>query len=137
MTDGSCLCKTTVTDSVVFTDMSVSKEDVMSQLFIGALSPHDGSVATNLENGVTVHTVGGVVDEVTVFEVRDKGRTMYLKNILSTVSLQGWEMTPRIYEAEDATINNAVSCSLDCTCIDSCINCTLIQTTHIVCIQLL
>ena len=103
MTDGSCLCKTTVTDSVVFTDMSVTKEDVMSQLFIGSLGPSDGSVATNITDGLTVHTVGGVVDEVTVFEVRDKGRTMYLKNILSMVTLEGWEMTPQIYEAEDAS----------------------------------
>ena len=103
MTDGSCLCKTTVTDSVVFTDMSVTKEDVMSQLFIGSLGPSDGSVATYITDGLTVHTVGGVVDEVTVFEVRDKGRTMYLKNILSMVTLEGWEMTPQIYEAEDAS----------------------------------
>ena len=122
MTDGSCMCKTLVTDSVVFTDMSVTKEDVMSQLFIGSIGPQAGMNATNIAEGLTVHTVGGVVDEFTVFEVRDKGRTMYLKNILSTVSLVGWEMTPQIYEAEaasdiylynstyDSTINGTVSC---------------------------
>jgi len=111
MSDGSCLCKTTVTDSVVFTDMSVTKEDVMSQLFIGSLGPQDGSHnATNITDGLTAHTVGGVVDDQTIFEVRDKGRTMYLKNIVSMVSLEGWElMTPKIYEAEDATIHNTVS----------------------------
>ena len=105
------MCKTTVTDSVVFTDMSVTKEDVMSQLFIGSLGPQDGSHnATNITDGLTAHTVGGVVDDQTVFEVRDKGRTMYLKNIVSMVSLEGWElMTPKIYEAEDATIHNTVS----------------------------
>ena len=42
--------------------------------------------ATNITDGLTVHTVGGVVDVFTIFEVRDKGRTMYLKNILSMVS---------------------------------------------------
>ncbi|KAL7542550.1 hypothetical protein ACHAXR_011864 [Thalassiosira sp. AJA248-18] len=110
LTDGSCLCKTTVTESVVFADInSVSKDDVMSQLFIGALAPQDGdgSTETVLGNGVTVHVVGGNVDTSTVFQIEDKGRTIFLKNTLSTVSLAGWATTPQIYEAEDATINNA------------------------------
>ena len=81
----------------------------MSQLFIGALGPEAGSDSTNLNNGVIVHAAGIIGSTDTVFEVQDKGRTLYLKNLRSTVSLEGWaEMAPQIYEAEAATINNAV-----------------------------
>ena len=109
--DGSCLCKTTVSESVVFTEISsVTKEDVISQLFIGSLGVPEGSIAnTKFGYGVTAHVVGNNVDARTVFEVQDKGRTMYLKNILYSVGLEGWTMVPQIYEAEDAEINNAVS----------------------------
>ncbi|KAL7537288.1 hypothetical protein ACHAXR_008774, partial [Thalassiosira sp. AJA248-18] len=108
LTDGSCLCKTAVEESVVFTHDSVSKEDVISQLFMGVLGPPDGSNATVIANDLTVHTIGDNVDASTVFEVEDKGRTLFFKNVLSTVSLEGWETLPEIYEAEDATMNNAV-----------------------------
>ncbi len=79
----------------------------MSQLFIGALGPPADSVPTSLSFGLTVHIVGGSIDADTIFEVHDKGRTLYLKNTRSTVSLEGWTVAPRIYEAEDATISNA------------------------------
>lgn len=81
----------------------------MSQLFIGALGPQAGSNTTDLLNGVIVHVTENGVGTDTVFEVNDKGRIMYFKNILSTVNLEGWAMVPQIYEAEDATISNAVS----------------------------
>ena len=87
--------------------MNVSKEDVMSKLFIGALGPIAGSVPTSLDIGLIAHIVGGTIDEETVFEVHDKGRTIYLKNSRSTVSLEGWSMASQVYEAEDATISNA------------------------------
>ncbi|KAL7542499.1 hypothetical protein ACHAXR_011825, partial [Thalassiosira sp. AJA248-18] len=112
MTDGSCLCKTIVTESAVFTDIAnLSKEDIMSELFIGALAPQDGdgSNAAVIANDLTVHTIGGNVDASTVFEVKDKGRILFFKNMLSMVSLEGWTMPPQIYEAEDATMNNTVS----------------------------
>ena len=80
----------------------------MSQLFIGAIGPPADSVPTSLGVGVSVHIVGGIIDGDTTFEVRDKGRTLYLKNTRSTVSLKGWTMVPQIYEAEDATISNAI-----------------------------
>jgi hypothetical protein len=79
----------------------------MSKLFIGALGPQAGSVPTSLGIGLTAHIAGGIIDGDTVFEVQDKGRTMYLKNTLSTVNLEGWTIVPRIYEAEAATISNA------------------------------
>lgn len=107
----SCVCKTSVTESVVFTDTSnVSKEDVMSQLFIGALGPPANSVPENLGVGLVAHKVGGIVDGTTVFQVEDKSRTMYVKNLVSTVNLQGWAAVPEIYEAEGASLlNNVVS----------------------------
>ena len=81
----------------------------MSQLFMGALGPQDGSTATTVGDGLTAHILGGNVGGNTVFEVQDKGRTLYLKNMISTVDLEGWTMSPQIHEAEDATISNAVS----------------------------
>ena len=80
----------------------------MSQLFIGALGPPADSVPTSLSFELSVHIVGGNIDGDTIFEVRDKGRTLYLKNTRSTVSLKGWTVAPQIYEAEDAIISNAI-----------------------------
>lgn len=98
-----------MTDSVVFSDMSITKDAVMSKLFIGARSPQDNSEVTILSSVLKVHRVGGIVDANTVFEVEHMGQTLFLKNLRSTVLLEGWVMSPQIYEAEDATISNAVS----------------------------
>lgn len=112
MDSGDCLCKTTVAENVVFNDLvNVSKEDVMAQLFIGAAGAPDGSASNDLGNGVTAHSVNGNIDTSTVFQVEDKGRTLFLKNVLSTVSLEGWTMPPQVYEADVATVVNAVSLS--------------------------
>jgi hypothetical protein len=81
----------------------------MSKLSIGAYGPRDNSLATDLGSGLKVHMVGGITDANTVFEVNDKGRTLFLKNLRSTVKIEGWTMTPQIYEAEAATFLNAVS----------------------------
>lgn len=106
----SCLCRTIVTDSVVFTDLVlVTKDIVMSNLSIGALGPQDNSQVSDLGSGMKVHRIGGKTDENTVFEVQDKGRTLFLKNVRSTVKIEGWTMTPQIYEAEAAMFSNAVS----------------------------
>ena len=86
----------------------VSK-DVMSQLFIGALSPQNGSTTITIGDGLTAYILVCHVGGNTVFEVKEKGRTLYLKNILSTVGLEGWTMSPQTHEAEDATIYAAVS----------------------------
>lgn len=107
MSDGSCLCKTNVVDNQVFAStVGVTKESVQSQLFLGTYGPPLGSSSTDLGNGVTVHHTGSIGMD-TVFEIEDQGTTLYLKNVLSMVTLEGWEMTPQIYEAEQGTINNA------------------------------
>ena len=111
--DGYCVCKTTVSNDVVFTDLSGTKEEILSQLFIGAPSIPPGSTPESkfkcVNTDCTVeyiahNTVAGTVDVDTVFEVQDfAGRTFLLKNVASTVGLDGWQMSPEFYEAEDAT----------------------------------
>ena len=102
--DGSCVCKTSVSESVVFDSIDgVDKEQVMAALFLGAIGPDASSVPTN-GSGFIAHVVNGVIDESTVFEVEDKGRTFFLKNLVSEVHVNGWEaLPPMILEAEDAT----------------------------------
>ena len=81
----------------------------MSQLFMGVLSSQDGSTSVTVGDGLTAHILGCNVGCSTVFKVQDKGRTLYLKNILSTDGIEGWTMSPQTHEAEDAIISNAVS----------------------------
>ena len=119
--DGYCVCKTTVSNDVVFTDLSGTKEEILSQLFIGAPSIPTGSTPESkfkcvntdcLVEYIAHNTVVGTVDVDTVFEVQDfAGRTFLLKNVASSVGLDGWQMLPQIYEAEDATssINTTVT----------------------------
>ena len=110
MDDGSCLCNTNVVESFVFDDVGfISKADVMSQLFIGASGPPMGSISIAGDE-FTAHVLGDKIDESTVFEVLDKGRRFFLKNSLSTVGLgKGWDVIPTTFEAEEATVVNAVS----------------------------
>ena len=101
--DDSCLCNIKVVEDTVFYSIdSISKADVMSQLFIGALEPPRGSIPSN-GKGFVAHIVGGSVDKNTVFEVNDdKGRTFFMKNVRSTVSLEGGsDMAQNIFEAEE------------------------------------
>lgn len=107
MSDGSCLLRTTVLEDSVFSDTNVSRQDVMANLFLGALGTPKGSNSTDLGNGVIVHVVGDNVDENTVFEIEDiRGKTKFLKNLKSTVTLQGWTLPPEVFEAESASLNN-------------------------------
>lgn len=102
--DGSCVCRTSVYESIVFESIeAIDKVQVMNQLFIGALGPESGSLPSN-GAGFVAHVVGGTVDTRTVFEVMDKGRTFFLKNIRSEVHLSGWEFLPVTLEAEDAAV---------------------------------
>lgn len=108
----SCLCKAMVVETVVFDSIQgLSKDAILSNLHIGSL-PAEGSVEFT-GNGFKYHVAGSFVDDNTGFEVQSKGKTLFLKNIRSTVHLQGWElMTPEIYEAESANLFNVVSTRL-------------------------
>ena len=106
----SCLCKTTVTEDVVFHSVEgLSPSNILSNLTIGSRPPAEGST-TFAGDGFQYHLMGSALDENTIFEVNTKGKTIFLKNVRSTVHIQGWEyMAPTIYEAESARIHNAVS----------------------------
>ena len=104
--NGSCVCRTSVSESTVFD--SIDKEQVMAKLFLGAIGPEVASIPTS-GAGFIAHVVDGLIDASTVFEVEDKGRTFYLKNIVSEVHLHGWEAVPTLYEAEDATVYQNVT----------------------------
>lgn len=107
--DGSCVCKTSVSESVVFDSIDgVDKEQVMAALFLGAVGPEATSDIIN-GTGFIAHVVNGIIDESTVFEVEDKGRTFFLKNVVSEVHLSGWTALPMIYEAEDAAVLHNVT----------------------------
>ena len=102
--DGSCVCRTSVSESAVFDSIeNVDKDQIMSELFIGATGPEAGSLPA-VGNGFTAHVVNGQIDASTVFELQDKGRIFFLKNIVSEVHLHGWEAVPIILEAEDAAV---------------------------------
>lgn len=103
--DGSCVCRTSVSESAAFNDGDYfEKAEVMDKLFLGAIGPEPNSVPVPYENGLTVHKVNGLIDTSTVFEVQDKGRTFFLKNLESKVTLSGWSFAPIILEAENAMI---------------------------------
>ena len=105
--DGSCLCEIEVVESIVFYDITtVSKEDILSQLFVGARGPPGGSVATGAD-AYTAHIVGDTIDETTVFEVNHQGMLLYLRNVRSTVSVGVGNA--QIFQAEEATVTDAVS----------------------------
>lgn len=95
----------------------LSAAEVLSSLFIGSNRPAAGSTAFTAD-GFKYHIVGSDIDENTIFEVKTKGKTLFLKNIRSTVQLQGWEsMAPVIFEAEHATLHNAVSTITEISCL--------------------
>lgn len=109
----SCLCKTNVVENVVFDSVQeLSARDIMDNLFIGATGPQKESMSfTGDGDGFKYYTVGNNIDSSTVFEIETRGgKTVFLKNIESKVHLQGWSLkTPEIFEAESATLYNAVS----------------------------
>ena len=108
--DGSCVCKTSVSESAVFDSIvGVDKEQVMAALFLGAVGPEATSESIN-GTGFIAHVVDQTIDTSTVFEVEDKGRTFFLKNVVSEVHLSGWTASsPVIYEAEDAAVLHNVT----------------------------
>ena len=82
-----------MSNDVVFTDLSGTKEEILSQLFIGAPSIPSGSTPESkfkcvntdcLVEYIAHNTLAGTVDVDTVFEVQDfAGRTFLLKNLAS------------------------------------------------------
>lgn len=108
--DGTCLCRTEIKEKAVFDSvLGITRDDIMSKLFIGTASPETGSSST-YERDVIAHLVEGRVDEKTVFELRNtEGEPIFLRNLVSSVSVAGWLMPPKKLEAEDATLFDTVS----------------------------
>lgn len=108
--DGTCLCRTETKETAVFGSLfGITRDDIMSKLFIGTSGPGAGSSSMYVRD-VIAHLVEGKVDEKTVFEVRNKDdEPIFLRNLVSSVSLAGWLMPPKKLEAEDATLFDSVS----------------------------
>lgn len=118
LSDGACLCQTTVVDEEVFSSAAnVTVAGILSSLSVGCMDPDiydDSTYTSEEEDGFTAYikTPGspGVYDVETVFHVTDEnGRTHFLRNVKSTVHLEGWEnsYTPRIFEAEEEAYNSS------------------------------
>mmetsp|Transcript_1433 Transcript_1433/g.2264 ORF Transcript_1433/g.2264 Transcript_1433/m.2264 type:complete len:3782 (+) Transcript_1433:192-11537(+) len=92
LSDGGCMCETTVREDRVFTGMPRSVEDALSKLPIGALDPSTFNPNTNptidQETGIAAYKQGTAFDSDTVFVFTDsKGRKHALKNARETVLL--------------------------------------------------
>lgn len=108
----SCLCQAYVENMQYFPDVAsiTSTDDIIASLKIGHTDPALYSAAYTERNHVDLQNNTFVTyekddffDENTVFKVADdKGREFFLKNIKSTVKLQGWSSPPQIIEAEAA-----------------------------------
>ena len=97
LSTGGCLCETTITESLVFTKMPSSVDEVLSQLTVGAFDPssyppdtYQDAIASN--NNVTVYlsAATGSFDTNTVFEVKDVYVCLFhFKNTYERVRIQG------------------------------------------------
>jgi len=107
----SCYCKAAVEGTPFYSSLdNITREGILSNLFIGTFGPPDAnSSSTTQAEGYTAYVANNVVDENTVFLVAKNGRDYYLRNLVSTVTVEGWQdLTPQIYEAEDAVLTNVV-----------------------------
>ena len=91
LSDG-CLCSAEVEENGVFHSSPASVEEVLSKLRIGSVSPDtfdDGYYNPPITNGdVKTYTRTGGTDDIdTIFEVQVKGKTIFFKNIESTVHI--------------------------------------------------
>lgn len=91
--EGACLCKVSVEDEAVFDAPPTSASLISQQLTVGHVDPklYDGVFSMNNGNGYKYYCKKFVCfDHHTVFEVRDDhtGRTLYLRNLKSTVRVK-------------------------------------------------
>ena len=88
---GGCLCNTTVIESIVFTSMPSSIDEVLSKLYIGGFDPSaydEGTFVEYSENGITAYLLAGKFSTKSLFKVTDKyGRIRLLKNAKETVQI--------------------------------------------------
>lgn len=109
LSDGACLCQTSVAEEAEFSSAAETTVDgILSSLQVGHMDPaifDAGTFIEETEANFTAYVKSpGSYDIDTVFKVDDEatGRTLFLRNLKSTVSLQGWTYEPEIFEAETA-----------------------------------
>jgi len=109
LSDGACLCQTSVAEEAVFSSADVfDAADIISSLRVGHIDPAEFDPVAFVEEVGADFTAyvksEGSYDADTVFKVADEvtGRTLFLRNVKSTVNLQGWNFEPTIFEAETA-----------------------------------
>lgn len=97
LSTGGCLCETTITESLVFTEMPNSVDEVLSRLTVGAFDPsaygpdaYQDSITSNNDVTAYISAATGAYDTNTVFEVQDEyGRVFRFKNTYERVRIQG------------------------------------------------
>jgi len=89
-----CLCDVNIVDSQVFNSMPSSVSDVIAHLQIGSVDPDilgSYTQVPNTGNDIAVWHMYGDYDKETVFRVNYRGKDVYLKNMVSTVTIAGSE----------------------------------------------
>mmetsp|Transcript_20151 Transcript_20151/g.41987 ORF Transcript_20151/g.41987 Transcript_20151/m.41987 type:complete len:2123 (-) Transcript_20151:67-6435(-) len=108
----SCICNITVDSEVVFEGPSPTREQVLESLSIGALDPSgDSQFTSSSQAGVKAWTKASE-PSAQVFEVADEdGKTVFLKNVLSTVKVDGGSLAfrnpPNYMSSIEATARDA------------------------------
>ena len=115
LSDNYCICNTTLTTSTVF-DSLPTRDDVLSNLFVGAFDPivmypetYTALVETTADEGVSVYKEADSADysEHTIFRVKGvhSNNWIFLKNVLSTVSVCDgtyfFRNSPTFYDVSD------------------------------------
>ncbi len=90
----SCLCDIRVLRETVYREAPESIEDVLGDLYIGAVDPNifgnNYSSSIDSDTGITTHIKNGIFNEDTVFELKDDwDRSFHLKNVKETVIIDG------------------------------------------------
>ena len=88
----ACLCDVSITESQVFTSLPATVDDVMSQLHVGAPNPEIFGNYIQITNTGDVEVwqkENSGYNKDTIFAVSHRGKNIFLKNILSTVAING------------------------------------------------
>ena len=88
-----CICNLDIEESTVFTSFPNSAETVLSKLHVGAVDPNilgSYTQVPNTGNDISVwHKNNGGYTKDTIFRVRYRDRDTFLKNMISTVKVNG------------------------------------------------
>lgn len=97
MVEGQCICSISTNESVVFSSLP-TLDEIQAKLFIGSVDPRrlEGYSLTSNTDAVEVwQKDSNGYSASSIFGVNYRGKKIFLKNILSTVSLIGSELSFR------------------------------------------